>query len=140
MERRVLLAIFLCFLVLYLWNAFVVKPAPKPAAATAPSSAAPASTSISPAQQQPTIAEAPTAPPPAATPLVGEARERDVRIETRDVVAVFNGELYNFRELRRELEAAGHEIGGTGDSPVIPHAYEEWGLEFVERLEKGTVL
>src|ERR1044072_8495978 len=52
-----------------------------------------------------------------------------------DVVAVFNGELYNFRELRRELEAAGHQIRGTGDSPVIPHAYEEWGLGLAERLE-----
>jgi asparagine synthase (glutamine-hydrolysing) len=55
--------------------------------------------------------------------------------ERGDVVAVFNGEIYNFRELRRELEAAGHEIRGTGDSPLIPHAYEEWGLGFVERLE-----
>jgi asparagine synthase (glutamine-hydrolysing) len=55
--------------------------------------------------------------------------------ERGDVVAVFNGELYNFRELRRELESAGHEIRGTGDSPLIPHAYEEWGLGFAERLE-----
>src|SRR5438477_5188649 len=58
-----------------------------------------------------------------------------VRNERGDVVAVFNGELYNFRELRRELEAAGHEVGGSGDSPVIPHAYEQWGLDFLERLE-----
>src|SRR3954462_15280427 len=55
--------------------------------------------------------------------------------ERGDVAAVFNGELYNFRELRRELEAAGHEIRGTGDSPLIPHAYEQWGLGFVERIE-----
>src|SRR3954447_26099672 len=55
--------------------------------------------------------------------------------ERGDVVAVFNGELYNFRELRRELEAAGHEIRGTGDSPLIPHAYEQWGAAFAERLE-----
>src|SRR5258707_2371144 len=61
--------------------------------------------------------------------------DQPVRNERGDVVAVFNGELYNFRELRRELEAAGHEIGGTGDSPVIPHAYEQWGLDFVARLE-----
>jgi asparagine synthase (glutamine-hydrolysing) len=51
------------------------------------------------------------------------------------VAAVFNGELYNFGELRHELEAKGHRIRGTGDSPLIPHAYEEWGLGFVERLE-----
>ena len=55
--------------------------------------------------------------------------------ENGSVVAVFNGELYNFRELRRELEAKGHEIRGTGDSPLIPHAYEEWGVGFASRLE-----
>jgi asparagine synthase (glutamine-hydrolysing) len=52
--------------------------------------------------------------------------------ETGDVVAVFNGEAYNFRELRNELR--GHEIRGTGDTPVLPHLYEESGPRFVERL------
>src|SRR5437868_1352353 len=61
--------------------------------------------------------------------------DQPVRNETGEIVAVFNGELYNFRELRRELEALGHEIRGTGDSPLIPHAYEEWGLGFAERIE-----
>src|SRR5579884_1385224 len=61
--------------------------------------------------------------------------DQPVRNERGDVVAVFNGELYNFRELRRELAAHGHELVGTGDTPVIPHAYEQWGLGFVERLE-----
>src|SRR5918992_70508 len=49
--------------------------------------------------------------------------------------AVFNGELYNFRELRDELAAAGHTLRGTGDTVVIPHLYEEHGDAFVERLE-----
>src|SRR5260370_20237953 len=61
--------------------------------------------------------------------------DQPVADERADIVAVFNGEIYNFRELRRDLEAAGHEIRGTGDSPLIPHAYEEWGLGFAERLE-----
>ena len=61
--------------------------------------------------------------------------DQPVANEEGDVVAVFNGELYNFRELRRDLEAAGHEIRGTGDSPLIPHAYERWGPTFAERLE-----
>src|SRR3954453_3556703 len=61
--------------------------------------------------------------------------EQPIPNERGDVIAVFNGELYNFRELRRELEAKGHEIRGTGDSPLIPHAYEEWGLGFAERIE-----
>src|SRR5947207_9047814 len=54
--------------------------------------------------------------------------------ERGDVIAVFNGELYNFPELRRELGARGHEVRGTGDTPVIPHLYEEHGPAFVERL------
>jgi asparagine synthase (glutamine-hydrolysing) len=55
--------------------------------------------------------------------------------ETGDVVAVFNGELYNFPRLRQQLAAAGHEVRGTGDTPVIPHLYEEHGPAFVEHLE-----
>src|SRR5438876_2594390 len=61
--------------------------------------------------------------------------DQPVTNEDGGIAAVFNGELYNFRELRRELEAAGHEIRGTGDSPLIPHAYEQWGTTFAERLE-----
>jgi asparagine synthase (glutamine-hydrolysing) len=54
--------------------------------------------------------------------------------EAGDVVAVFNGELYNFHELRADLAAKGHQVRGTGDTPVIPHLYEEYGLGFAERL------
>src|SRR5262245_50901088 len=61
--------------------------------------------------------------------------DQPVSSENGDVVAVFNGEIYNFRELRAELEAKGHTIRGTGDSPLIPHAYEEWGLDFPRHLE-----
>ena len=53
--------------------------------------------------------------------------------ETGDVVAVFNGEAYNFRSLREELR--GHEVRGTGDTPILPHLYEESGPRFVERLD-----
>jgi asparagine synthase (glutamine-hydrolysing) len=55
--------------------------------------------------------------------------------ETGDVVAVFNGELYNFAELRDDLASRGHDVRGRGDTPVIPHLYEEYGPGFVERLE-----
>jgi asparagine synthase (glutamine-hydrolysing) len=61
-----------------------------------------------------------------------ETGSQPVANEAGDVVAVFNGELYNFRELRAELAA--HEVRGTGDTPVIPHLYEEYGPRFVERL------
>jgi asparagine synthase (glutamine-hydrolysing) len=63
-----------------------------------------------------------------------ESGSQPVANEAGDVVCVFNGELYNFRELRAELSAAGHEVRGTGDTPVIPHLYEEHGPRFVERL------
>jgi YidC/Oxa1 family membrane protein insertase len=95
MERRVLVAIFLSFLVLYVYQTYVVKPVPKTAKTTAagapsvPGVNAPADTTAgapaaSPAQAQ---AEAPAAP--AAAALVGETSERDITVETRDVIAVF---------------------------------------------------
>jgi asparagine synthase (glutamine-hydrolysing) len=56
-----------------------------------------------------------------------------VASESGDVSAVFNGELYNYRGLRAELEGS-HELRGTGDTPVLPHLYEEDGPGFVRRL------
>src|SRR5579863_7468944 len=64
-----------------------------------------------------------------------ETGDQPIENEQGSVAAVFNGEIYNFRELRRELAAKGHAIRGTGDSPLIPHAYEEWGLGFAERID-----
>src|SRR5919198_1995918 len=61
-----------------------------------------------------------------------ETGYQPVTNESGDVVAVFNGEAYNFQALRGELR--GHEIRGTGDTPVLPHLYEESGPHFVERL------
>jgi asparagine synthase (glutamine-hydrolysing) len=58
-----------------------------------------------------------------------------VASETGEVIAVFNGELYNFAELREDLAARGHDVRGYGDTPVLPHLYEEHGVDFVERLE-----
>lgn len=46
----------------------------------------------------------------------------------------FNGEIYNFEELRRELVAAGHVFASRTDSEVIVHGYEEWGDAVVSRL------
>ena len=54
--------------------------------------------------------------------------------EDRTVWVVFNGEIYNFRELRRELEAAGHRFYTSTDTEVIVHAYEQWGRSAIRRL------
>ncbi|HEY2150032.1 MAG TPA: asparagine synthase (glutamine-hydrolyzing) [Vicinamibacterales bacterium] len=54
--------------------------------------------------------------------------------EDKTVWTVFNGEIYNFKELRRQLEAAGHRFYTATDTEVIVHAYEEWGTEAIGRL------
>ena len=54
--------------------------------------------------------------------------------EDQSVVVVYNGEIYNFRELADELLARGHRFGTRCDTEVIVHAWEEWGEACVERF------
>jgi asparagine synthase (glutamine-hydrolysing) len=54
--------------------------------------------------------------------------------ETGELVLTYNGEIYNFRELRTELERAGHVFRSRTDSEVVLHGYEEWGPACVERF------
>jgi asparagine synthase (glutamine-hydrolysing) len=54
--------------------------------------------------------------------------------EDDSVVVVYNGEIYNFPELFRELEAAGHRFRTHCDTEAIVHAWEEWGEACVERF------
>ena len=49
--------------------------------------------------------------------------------ETGTLAVVYNGEIYNFRELRQQLEAPGHTFRTRSDTEVIVHAYEQWGEE-----------
>jgi asparagine synthase (glutamine-hydrolysing) len=60
--------------------------------------------------------------------------DQPVYNEDKRVVAVFNGEIYNFAELRRDLERRGHLLRGAGDSECLVHLYEEHGADMVQRL------
>jgi asparagine synthase (glutamine-hydrolysing) len=55
--------------------------------------------------------------------------------EQGTLAVVFNGEIYNFQELRRELESRGHVFRSCSDTEVIVHGYEEWGANCVDRLQ-----
>src|SRR5437879_3997422 len=54
--------------------------------------------------------------------------------EDKSVAVVCNGEIYNFRELKHGLEQKGHRFATSCDTEVIPHLYEEYGLDFPEHL------
>jgi asparagine synthase (glutamine-hydrolysing) len=64
-----------------------------------------------------------------------ETGRQPVRNEDGTLCAVFNGEIYNFRELRAELAARGHRFTTSSDTEVIVHGYEEWGDGCFARLD-----
>jgi YidC/Oxa1 family membrane protein insertase len=145
MERRVLLAIFLSFLVLYAYQAFFVKPAPKTATAGSTNSGgiagSPASTGsasspgvpATPSQpgpdashQNPTVQTLAVAPAPGTTALIGAAEENGVRVETPHVIAVFTNRgarlqswrLKDYKDNHAEpLELVATELASTQPLP-----------------------
>ncbi len=63
-----------------------------------------------------------------------ETGDQPIYNEDRSVAVVLNGEIYNFRELRRDLERRGHSFATKGDTEVIAHLYEEKGPALVQEL------
>ena len=55
-------------------------------------------------------------------------------IKTYNIVSIFNGEIYNFKELKKELIDKGYKFKTNSDSEVIPVAYKAWGTQFLKKL------
>jgi asparagine synthase (glutamine-hydrolysing) len=60
--------------------------------------------------------------------------QQPIFTEDGNLAIVFNGEIYNFRELKKELESLGHRFKTNSDTETIVHAYEEFGTACVEKL------
>ncbi len=56
--------------------------------------------------------------------------------EDKSIWTVFNGEIYNFPELKKELTDKGHIFKTNTDTEVIVHGYEEWGIDFKDPLRR----
>jgi asparagine synthase (glutamine-hydrolysing) len=69
----------------------------------------------------------------AVVDLPGGAQPMAAR-DADDVVLTFSGEIYNFRELRRELQGHGHVFRTRSDTEVLLHAYRQWGADCLPRL------
>ena len=64
-----------------------------------------------------------------------EGGHQPIGNEDGTIWATFNGEIYNFRELRQQLVGDGHEFVTRSDTEVIVHAYEQWGVSFLHHLD-----
>ncbi len=60
--------------------------------------------------------------------------EQPVYSEDKSIVVVMNGELYNFREVRSDLEKRGHKFETNTDTEILPHLYEEYGDAMLEHI------
>ena len=65
---------------------------------------------------------------------VGEGGDQPIYNEDKTLVLTFNGEIYNYQSLRKELLEKGHVFTTKTDSEVLIHGFEEWGPELLGRL------
>lgn len=65
---------------------------------------------------------------------LSSAANQPMRNENGSIWLVYNGEIYNFMEIREELKRLGHAFRSKTDSEVIVHGYEEWGADVINRL------
>ncbi len=63
-----------------------------------------------------------------------EAGSQPIYNENKSLVLTFNGEIYNYRDLRKELIEAGHEFYTETDSETLIHGFEEWGVDLLNKL------
>ena len=65
---------------------------------------------------------------------IAQTGDQPIYNEDRTLVLTFNGEIYNYRELRAELIAKGHRFATNTDSEVLVHGFEEWQEGLLNRL------
>lgn len=65
---------------------------------------------------------------------VSDAGRQPIGTEDGDIQVCFNGEIYNFADIRADLVARGHRFRSRTDTEVIAHAWEEWGADAVRRF------
>ena len=63
-----------------------------------------------------------------------EAGSQPIYNEDKSLVLTFNGEIYNYRDLRKELIEAGHKFYTETDSETLIHGFEEWGTDLLNSL------
>lgn len=62
------------------------------------------------------------------------AGQQPMENERKEIVLVYNGEIYNYLDLQKELISKGHRFISYTDTEVVIHAYEEWGMQCLQKL------